>query len=408
MISCDLDSKIGIVISVYNVEKYLRKCLDSILEQDYGNFQVCLVNDGSIDSSLEIALEYVNKDSRFILIDKKNGGASNARNVGIDFFSKKITFDKTDGIYANESLQMKAYALKTTECLDIDYIMFLDSDDYLHKNCFSTCIKDLLDSRANVLMFDYFLDVEVDSSDVPPETWFEMYHYDSNRLIDSREWLLQGMKCDISHFAFVCFGMIDFRFLSRIHLRFIDGVTREDVHFGTILLFLADSIYIETQKLYYYRIRSNSMSGFGDSSLISPYMQSIYDAFLDVNTAKSYHVESSFFIMLLEIMKYVEGSDEKSIMLKVGFFSYLMKRSFALFKFSKDPLNLKPKLKILKDYVEDYFPQNLNILPSASMIREIMDYRKRGNAIRFYLKSIERAVVYAKRKKKAKNMLKTL
>lgn len=77
---------IGVVIPIYNVAPYLKECLDSVINQTYKNLSIVLVNDGSTDESLDIAKEYTSKDSRFILIDKQNGGQSTARNVGIDWF----------------------------------------------------------------------------------------------------------------------------------------------------------------------------------------------------------------------------------------------------------------------------------------------------------------------------------
>ena len=85
------DKTIGVVIPIYNVAPYLRECLDSVINQTYKNLSIVLVNDGSTDNneSLNIAKEYVSKDSRFILIDKENGGQSTARNVGIEWFKNK-------------------------------------------------------------------------------------------------------------------------------------------------------------------------------------------------------------------------------------------------------------------------------------------------------------------------------
>ena len=71
---------ISIIVPVYNVEPYLRQCLDSILGQTFTNFEVLLVNDGSADSSGDICREYVEKDSRFHYFEKENGGLSDARN----------------------------------------------------------------------------------------------------------------------------------------------------------------------------------------------------------------------------------------------------------------------------------------------------------------------------------------
>lgn len=75
---------ISIIIPVYSAEKYLRQCLDSIINQTYTNFEVLLVNDGSTDSSGMICQEYVENDSRFRYFEKENGGASSARNLGLE------------------------------------------------------------------------------------------------------------------------------------------------------------------------------------------------------------------------------------------------------------------------------------------------------------------------------------
>ena len=81
----DYESKalISIIVPIYNVEKYLRQCLDSIQDQTYQNFECLLINDGSSDNSADICREYVSKDSRFRYIEKENGGVSSARNLGI-------------------------------------------------------------------------------------------------------------------------------------------------------------------------------------------------------------------------------------------------------------------------------------------------------------------------------------
>ena len=94
---------ISVVVPVYNVERFLPACIDSILCQGYKNLEIILCDDGSTDSSPQICDEYAKKDSRIHVIHKKNGGLSDARNAGID-----IAFGK--------------------------YIIFVDSDDFIDKN----------------------------------------------------------------------------------------------------------------------------------------------------------------------------------------------------------------------------------------------------------------------------------
>ena len=81
--------KIAIIVPIYNVENYLRECLDSILNQTYTKFICIMINDGSTDSSKEIAETYL-VDDRFLLINQENQGLSGARNRGIEFLFKEL------------------------------------------------------------------------------------------------------------------------------------------------------------------------------------------------------------------------------------------------------------------------------------------------------------------------------
>ena len=75
---------ISIIVPIYNREKYLSECIDSILVQSYSDFEVLLIDDGSTDRSGEICDEYAQKDARIRVFHKENGGVSSARNVGLD------------------------------------------------------------------------------------------------------------------------------------------------------------------------------------------------------------------------------------------------------------------------------------------------------------------------------------
>ena len=75
---------ISVIVPIYNVENYIRQCLDRILSQSYENFECLLINDGSTDASASICREYVAKDARFRYFEKENGGVSSARNLGIE------------------------------------------------------------------------------------------------------------------------------------------------------------------------------------------------------------------------------------------------------------------------------------------------------------------------------------
>ena len=107
--------KISIIVPVYNVEVYLRECIDSILKQTYTNLEIILVNDGSTDSSLDICKEYKKKHKNIMIVDKKNGGVSDARNAGLDVATGEyIMFSDPDDFYAPNSCEVLYNAIKKT------------------------------------------------------------------------------------------------------------------------------------------------------------------------------------------------------------------------------------------------------------------------------------------------------
>lgn len=115
---------ISIIIPMYNVENYLSKCLDSVINQTYSNLQIICINDGSPDRSLTIAQDYAIKDSRVIIIDQVNQGVSKARNVGL--------------LHASG-----------------DYIMFVDPDDWLELDCCYKVLNVALKNDYDIVFWPY-------------------------------------------------------------------------------------------------------------------------------------------------------------------------------------------------------------------------------------------------------------
>lgn len=112
-----MDDKISVIIPVYNVEKYLRECVDSVLAQTYTNLEIMLIDDGSTDSSGEICDEYAGKDGRIRVIHQKNGGVSTARNYGIEHSSGDyLIFMDSDDIMHPQYVQMMLEAAQKTGC----------------------------------------------------------------------------------------------------------------------------------------------------------------------------------------------------------------------------------------------------------------------------------------------------
>ena len=126
-------SLISIIVPIYNVENYLRMCLDSIEHQTYSNIEVLLINDGSPDSSGEICQEYVARDSRFHYFEKENGGLSDARNYGIERSNGKyLTFiDSDDWVELTYIDDMYQAALKNdSEIVVSNYTQFDVKENY--------------------------------------------------------------------------------------------------------------------------------------------------------------------------------------------------------------------------------------------------------------------------------------
>lgn len=115
---------ISIIVPIFNTEKYLHQCLNSILSQSYENFECLLINDGSTDASASICREYVAKDARFRYFEKENGGVSSARNLGIE---------RSGGAY----------------------ITFIDSDDWVEFDYLEVLYSAIIQETADISVSTY-------------------------------------------------------------------------------------------------------------------------------------------------------------------------------------------------------------------------------------------------------------
>lgn len=115
---------ISVIIPIYNVELYLEKCIDSIINQTYKHIEIILVNDGSPDNCGEICEKYKELDSRIKVVHKKNGGLSDARNAGLEVATGK-------------------------------YVVFIDSDDYVEKDLIEESYKVIDENNLDLVSFDY-------------------------------------------------------------------------------------------------------------------------------------------------------------------------------------------------------------------------------------------------------------
>lgn len=207
---------VSIIIPVYKVEKYLRQCLDSVIAQTYGNWEMILVDDGSPDGCPAICDEYAERDKRVTVLHCQNGGQSRARNRALDSPPKG------------------------------EYVFFLDSDDYLSP----TCIEDLVSASkgGHLAMTGYVLEWESSHTFTTPEQAEGMYP-------DLHSYLLDFHRLFATKFNFAWGKLYRREIIEAHHLRFVEGLRlAEDVLFNLQYYNYCDKgINAIGNKGYYYR-----------------------------------------------------------------------------------------------------------------------------------------------------------
>ncbi len=121
IINSNIDKLVSVIIPVYNTEDYLRQCLSSILNQDYKNIEIIIVNDGSTDKSIEICKEFATTDKGILIVDSENMGAASARNKGLE---------KASG----------------------DYVVFMDSDDWVEPEYVKRLYMEIEEKRTDLVI----------------------------------------------------------------------------------------------------------------------------------------------------------------------------------------------------------------------------------------------------------------
>ncbi|EGP5645524.1 glycosyl transferase family 2 [Enterococcus faecium] len=218
--------EISIIVPVYKVEPYLRKCVDSILAQTFTDFEVILVDDGSPDNSGKICDEYASKDSRVRVIHKKNGGLSSARNAGIDVARGK-------------------------------YLGFVDSDDYIEKDMYELLYDNIVKEQADLSIcgvYDLYANRE-------PKILTPQYMVLSK--IEAMKMILEAKVVSVQAWNKL--------YKKEIFdtIRYPEGVITEDAAVILPVLDKTEKVVIDTQQKYYYFHRENSItsSRFGEKDL---------------------------------------------------------------------------------------------------------------------------------------------
>lgn len=216
------ENKVSIVVPVYNVEKYLRKCIESIRNQTYQNIEIIVVNDGTKDGSLEIAKEQEKIDNRIKIISQENQGLSEARNTGIRNATGK-------------------------------YICFIDSDDFVHENYVKSLLENAIKENADISVCDFYYINEEGKMWNQKNKEPKLY---SN---------IEGIKdilLDCQNTEVMTWNKLYKLSLFREHeIYFPKGKIHEDNFTTYRLYYFANKISFIPDKLYYYLQRSNSIMG---------------------------------------------------------------------------------------------------------------------------------------------------
>ena len=210
------------IIPVYNVEKYIKECLDSILIQTYKNFEVILINDGSTDNSGILCDEYAKLDNRVKVIHTKNGGLSKARNVGLEEATGK-------------------------------YIIFLDSDDYWVSNELHKIAQKCDDNKLDILAYNYEIYDEVNSK-VSVKSGIDFQDI-NNEIMNGEQYLKSVISKNPLYGWYSWLYVIKRDIFTKFKLKFKPGIKYEDVDLTYRIILSASRVMFIDKVILRYRTK---------------------------------------------------------------------------------------------------------------------------------------------------------
>jgi Glycosyltransferases involved in cell wall biogenesis len=220
--------KVSVIIPVYDTEKYLEKCIKSVINQTLKDIEIIIVNDGSPDNSLNIMRFYEKQDDRILVFDTSNQGVHAARNLGIEHAKG-------------------------------EYILFLDSDDYIDPTMLEIAYEQIVKAGTNIAVFNYFLVYDDHISEpylsLPKSSMIDIQKNDS-------EYLCRLLKEEVYLGACVFNKLFKTSFIRETGILFESRtkIFAEDAFFYYKLLKKIDKICIIDETLYFYYQRATSAS----------------------------------------------------------------------------------------------------------------------------------------------------
>ncbi len=209
--------KISVIIPVYNTEKYLRRCIDSVLAQTYQDFELLLIDDGSKDSSGAICDEYAEKDTRVKVFHKENGGVSSSRNVGLEHARG-------------------------------EWITFVDADDWIAYDMLRQMLERADAKGADVVLGDFAFSFS------KGDVIYMIAEWDNNKTASLNRYITSVWTC-------LCGGIHKRSLYEEYQLKSPQGVTYcEDFHLIVRLCYYARKVVNIHQPFYYYRQQGGSVT----------------------------------------------------------------------------------------------------------------------------------------------------
>lgn len=291
---------ISVIVPVYNIERYLPKCLDSVQNQTYKNLEVILVNDGSTDNSGKICDDYAIRDKRIKVVHKNNGGLVSARNTGLDIAVG-------------------------------DFVSFIDGDDYIEYETYEETIKILIQNKVDIVKYGVNR-IEIDGSITKINSKFKAKKYEGAEKILLLKCIIKNEGIDNSISNCIFKKTIIDKYFVKTPKEIVQG---EDLFFITKYLLYAQSMFFVPNLNYYNYVQN-------PSSLTKKYTNKyVYE----------------IVILICRFLNLIENTEHKQICLEA--FSYRINKLIfyvlflqADFKFSA----IKEKIKDLK-----YLSQNIPI-----------------------------------------------
>ncbi len=307
--------KVSIIIPVYNTEKYIKRCLDSVINQTYKNIEIIIINDGSTDKSEKIIKETIKNQKNVIYKKIKNSGVANARNVALDLVSG-------------------------------DYIAFVDSDDYPQNDMIEKLLSYSKNNNCDIVCSGYRKIFKDGEKEVIPD---DVSFYDK-KLVDSKEILLHSNPY-ITNKLFKMTIVGNIRFNSKLRIF-------EDLVFTYELFLLANKIGFLNECLYNYNVVN-------ETSLTRKFSEKMFDIFDAMDELKQFYKENSkedfdeeleFLAIKHMMLRIKENCKDKKLKLKYidNVYDYLNKNNNKYKNNRYFKMNKKNKFKKYKSLMKIY------------------------------------------------------